>query len=79
MTKLENARMLLCGAMLATALPLAGCGSSPPVTNSTTTTTEESGPTPAPMQAPIVQAPVVPGAPGTVTTQTTHTQTQTNQ
>jgi hypothetical protein len=70
MTTLENARMLLCGAMLVAVLPLAGCGSSPPVTNTTTTTTEESTPTAAPMPAPIM-----PGTPGTVTTQTTHTQT----
>ena len=66
-----NTRMLLCGMILAGAFPLAGCGSSPPETQ-TTTTTEQTGPAPAPpMQAPLL----APGTPGTVTTQTTHTQT----
>lgn len=70
-TTLVNARMLVCGAMLVAAFPLAGCSSPPPVTHTTTTTTEESNAPmpPAPMQAPL------PPAPGTVTTQTTHTQT----
>jgi hypothetical protein len=73
MTTRANARILLCGMTLAGAIPLAGCGSSTPETQ-TTTTTEQTGATPppaAPMQAPLL----APGTPGTITTQTTHTQT----
>lgn len=70
MTTRANARMLLCGMILAGALPLAGCGSSPPETQ-TTTTTEQTGTAPPPPEAPLL----APGTPGTITTQTTHTQT----
>lgn len=71
---LANTRMLLCGMMLASALPLAGCGSPPPpVTHTTTTTTEQTGVAPAPM--PMETTPLMaPGTPGTITTQTTHSQ-----
>lgn len=47
---------------------LAACGDSPPPPQTTSTTTEETTTAPAP--APMM----VPGAPGTVTTQTTHSQ-----
>jgi hypothetical protein len=60
-------------AMLSGAALLAGCSDAPPPTTSTTTneTTTQTTPAPAPMPAP---APVIMGTPGSVTTQTTHSQ-----
>jgi hypothetical protein len=72
MTTFTTARMLLCSTILAGFLPLAGCGSSTPETT-TTTTTEQSGAVP-PAATTVTPLPA-PGTPGTITTQTTHTQT----
>lgn len=68
-------RMLFCGLVLVGAVSLTGCGSEPTETHTTTTTTTEQA-SPAPAPAPMMTAPLMaPGTPGTVTTQTTHSQT----
>lgn len=63
---MRSVKILAAAGLLAT---LAGCGSPPPPTTTTTTTEETTTTTPPPAPAPM------PGAPGTVTTQTFHAQT----
>lgn len=73
MTTHTKIRMLFSGLVLAGAVSLAGCGGSEPTETHTmtTTTTEQASPVPAPMAT----APLMAPAPGTVITQTTHSQT----
>ncbi len=61
--------ILLAACMMTGAVALAGCSSPPPQTTATETDETTTAQPPAPMPAPV------PGAPGTVTTQTTHSVT----
>lgn len=73
MTTHANFRLLFSFLILAGAVSLAGCGSEPTETHTTTTTTTEQA---SPVPAPMATAPLMaPAAPGTVITQTTHSQT----
>lgn len=75
MTQNKTLRLTLAASMVGGMALLAGC-SSPPPPQTTSTTTEETTTSQTPAPAPAMQpAPMaMPGAPGTVTTQTTHSQ-----
>jgi ABC-type glycerol-3-phosphate transport system substrate-binding protein len=66
-------RAAAAAAMIGSGLMLAGCGGDPPQT--TSSTTEETTTTQAPVPVPQMAPAPMPGAPGTVTTQTTHSET----
>lgn len=72
-THSKAARIALAATVLCGGLALSACGGNPQTysqtTEETTTTQTPATPAPAPMAAPM------PGDPGTVTTQTTHSET----
>lgn len=69
--KIPRLRALMGLVVIGGVASLAACADNPPPPQTTSTTTEETTSAPAPTPAPMM----VPGAPGTVTTQTTHSQT----
>jgi hypothetical protein len=69
MYKIPTLRALMGVVVISGLASLAACGDSPPPPQTSSTTKKKT--TTAPPPAPVM----VPGAPGTVTTQTTHSQT----